>query len=61
MPQTYFRFAWDARSNHSLEMRNFSVEPTTVDLWRMSNSSNDREDVLPSSLDSFWIDLGGEG
>jgi hypothetical protein len=61
MPQTHFRFPWDARSIHSLEMRGSTGEPTTVDLWRSANSANDRDDVLPSSLDSFWIDLGGEG
>jgi len=61
MPQTHFRFTWDGSSIHSVDARGSSPEPTTVDPWSLANSANDREDFFHSSLDNFWIDLGGEG
>lgn len=61
MPLTHFRFAWDGRPHYSMDVRNISREPATIELCRSTLIANEWEESLGQNLDHFWIDLGGEG
>ncbi len=60
MPLTHFRFTGDGQSKFWPETRVSSLEPATAEPWRSTSLTSDREEGL-ACLDSFWIDLGGEG
>ena len=45
----------------ALEMTASSIESIPSEPWKTGYSANDAEDGRTSSLDSYWIDIGGEG
>ena len=61
MHPTHFRFPVDGRSMLALELTATSIESIPSQPWKTGCSANDAEDGCTSSLDSFWIDFGGEG
>jgi hypothetical protein len=61
MHPTLFRFPVDARSMLALEMTTSSMESIPSEPWKTGFSVKDAEDGCTSSLDSYWIDIGGEG
>ncbi len=60
MPLTHFRLTGDGQLMFLPETRASSLEPATAEPWRSTSLTSDREEGL-ACLDSFWIDLGGEG
>jgi hypothetical protein len=58
---THFRFPVDGRSMLALELTTTSIESIPSQPWKTGFSANDAEDGCTSSLDSYWIDFGGEG
>jgi hypothetical protein len=61
MHPTHFRFSAEAHSKLALESIIPPVESTQSELWKTGNSAHEVEDGCTSSLDSYWIDFGGEG
>lgn len=61
MHPTLFRFPVDARSMLALDMSASSMESLPSEPWKTGYSSNYVEDGCASGLDSYWIDIGGEG
>ncbi len=61
MHPTHFRFSVDGRSLLALELTAASIESTPSESWKKGYSANDGEDGFTSTLDSYWIDIGGEG
>jgi hypothetical protein len=57
----HFHFSTDARSMLALESITPPVESTQSEPWKTGNSAHEAEDGCTSSLDSYWIDFGGEG
>jgi hypothetical protein len=60
MHPTYSRFSADARSKLALESTT-PPEFTPPEPWKAGYSAHEAEDGCTSSLDSYWIDFGGEG
>ena len=61
MHPTLLRFSMDGPSMLALEMTASSIESIPSEPWKTGYSANDAEDGRTSSLDSYWIDIGGEG
>jgi hypothetical protein len=61
MHSTVFRLAVEAHSMLALEMTTSSVESIPSEPWKIGYSANDAEDGCTCGLDSYWIDIGGEG
>jgi hypothetical protein len=61
MHPTHFRFSMDACSMLALELTATLIEGSLSEPWKAGCSPNDAEDGCTRSLDSYWIDIGGEG
>jgi len=61
MHPTLFHFPMDGHSILALEMTTPSMESMPSERWKTGCSAADAEDGCPCSLDSYWIDFGGEG
>ena len=61
MHPTHFRFPADCGSMLALKLTTTSIEAIPYEPWKTGFSANDAEDGCTSSLDSYWIDFGGEG
>jgi hypothetical protein len=61
MHPTLFPFSVDRRSMLALEMTTAMNDFIPSEPWKTGYSANDADDPRTSSLDSYWIDLGGEG
>jgi len=57
----HFHFSTDARSKLALESTTTPIESNPSEPWKAGYSAHDAEDGCTSSLDSYWIDFGGEG
>jgi hypothetical protein len=61
MHPTLFRFPLDGHSMLARELTTSSIEFIPSEPWQTGCSANDAEDGCTPSLDSYWIDFGGEG
>jgi hypothetical protein len=61
MHPPHFRFPMDGRSMLPLDLTITPIELIPSEPGKAGHSVNKSEDGCASSLDSYWIDLGGEG
>ncbi len=61
MHPTHLRFSVDGRSILTLDMTITPIELIPSESWKTGYSVNKAEDGCAASLDSYWIDFGGEG
>jgi hypothetical protein len=61
MYPTHLRFPKDGRSVIMLDLTITPIEFIPSESWKTGYSVNKSEDGYASSLDSYWIDFGGEG